>query len=69
MVEPPIIEGRPDPSRVQDRAWRGGRWGLGTESEAEPFDYRARVASRRSSMRAHPSAQGKSQRGDEPPQA
>ena len=69
MVEPPIIEGRPDPSRVENRVWRGGRWGLGTGTAAEAPDYRARVASRRSNMRAHPSAQGKSQRGDEPPQA
>lgn len=69
MVEPTITDGRPDPSRVQDQVWRGGRWGLGTEFEAKAPDYRARVASRRSSMRAHPSAQGKSQPGDEPPQA
>ena len=69
MVEPPIIDRRPDPSRDEDRAWRGGPWGLGTGTEAEPPDYRARVASRRTSMRAHPSARGTTQRGDEPPQA
>lgn len=66
MVKQLSLEARADRSLVEDRVWRSGRWVPDLEFETEPPDYRARLASRRSSMRAHPSAQRHTDPGEPP---
>ena len=64
MVEPLTVKGRPALSQVEDRGWRARGRVPGAEPEAEAPNYRARLGSRRSSMRAHPSAQRQTDSGE-----
>jgi hypothetical protein len=66
MVKPLSLEGRADRTRVEGRACNGSRWAPGAAFETEPPNYRSRAAARRSSMRAHPSAQRRADPGEPP---
>ena len=66
MVKPLSLKGPADRSRVEGRAGIGIRWEPGGPIATEPPDYCSRAASRRSSMRAHPSAQPRTDPGEPP---